>query len=344
MSLDLDRLEKPRQHGGKLIARCPACAESGMDRSCEHLFIADGGRGPFGCVVNPGPAGEVHRSRVFELVGVQDSLRPAPRYSGSRVAGARQVPATKAPCIPDLRPLTIGEMASIAHLRGWPMFAGLELLTQRGLLWHGDVFDDGQTWPAWIVTDSAHRNAQARRIDGQPWHGIGDAKAKTLPGCDASWPIGVAGIGNRLFVLVCEGQPDFCAALLVAWFEGLPVDLVAPVCMTGAGNSIHAAALHSFAGKHVRIAVHDDAAGREAGECWAGQLYRAGAACVDWFDFTGLLKRDDQQVKDLADFATLLDDESPLPASMLDDLTPQPARQLTYADKDNDDASQAENL
>jgi hypothetical protein len=112
-------------------------------------------------------------------------------------------------------------------------------------------------------------------------------------------------------VVLCEGQPDFCAALLVAWFEGLPVNLVAPLCVTGAGNSIHADALPHFAGKHIRLAVHDDDAGRKAGERWAGQLYRAGAERVDSFDFAGLTKNDGQPVKDLADFATLLDHANP---------------------------------
>jgi hypothetical protein len=308
--LDVDRLEKPRLRGGRFIARCPACAELGADRSCEHLCIDDDGRGPFGCVVNPGPAGEAHRKRIFELVGVQDRFRPLPRCA----------PATPKPMprIPDLRPLTIGEMAAVATLRGWHWFAGLELLTQRGLLWHGEVFDDKRTWPAWTITDNTRRNAQARRLDGLPWSGIGSAKAKSLPSSDPSWPIGAAEVGNRPFVLLCEGQPDFCSSLLVAWFEGLPVDLVAPICMTGAGNSIHTDALPSFAGKHVRIAVHDDNAGRKAGERWAGQLYRAGAARVDWFDFSGLTKRDGQPVKDLADFAAQLHPEKPSGVSIFD--------------------------
>jgi hypothetical protein len=221
-------------------------------------------------------------------------------------------------------------MDEIAYRRGWPLFAGLELLTQRGLLWQGAVFDDGHEWPAWIVTDATRRNAQGRRLDGEPWQGIGSKKAKTLPGCDPSWPIGAADIGERPLVLLCEGQPDFCAALLVAWFEGLPVDRVAPVCMTGAGNTIHADALPLFAGKRVRIAVHADDQGREAGERWATQLYRAGAVAVDGVHFEGLTKRDGQPVKDLADFVTLLDPDEPPAVRVLSDLvtdslTPQEA-------------------
>jgi hypothetical protein len=82
--------------------------------------------------------------------------------------------------IPFLRKLTIGEMEAIARLRGWHCFAGMELLSQRGLLWQGVAFDDGKEWPAWVITDSTRRNAQARRIDGGLWTGIGSKKAKTL--------------------------------------------------------------------------------------------------------------------------------------------------------------------
>jgi hypothetical protein len=121
-------------------------------------------------------------------------------------------------------------------------------------------------------------------------------------------------------VLLCEGQLDFCAALLISWFEGIPTEQVAPVCMTGAGNLIHAAALPLFAGKRVRIAVHADQQGRNAANHWADQLYGAGAILVDGFHFDGLTKRDGQPVEDLADFATLLDVENPPSVRVMGDL------------------------
>lgn len=67
MSLDIARLEKVRQVGGKTIARCPACAEDGNDEKGEHLVIMQDGR--FGCVAHPGAAGKSHRQRIFALAG-----------------------------------------------------------------------------------------------------------------------------------------------------------------------------------------------------------------------------------------------------------------------------------
>lgn len=310
MGLDLDRLEKPRVRGGKLIARCPACAEAGADKAGEHLFVADEGRGPFGCIAFAGVGGGEHRRRINELVGEAGPV--ASRPPGPHPVARPVEQPRPAPRIPFLRPLSIGEMAAIAALRWWASFAGLELLTRRGLLWHGMVWDGGGDWPAWIVTDSSRRNAQARRMDGGFWQGIHGAKAKSLPGVEAAWPIGAADVGDRPQVLLCEGQPDFCASMLVAWWErdGLGLDRVAPVCMTGAGNSIHPDALPLFAGKHVRIAIHDDVKGHEAARRWADQLYRAGAKLVDGFDFAGMKKRDGRPVEDLADFATLLAESS----------------------------------
>ena len=69
MSLDLARLQNVREQGGKTIARCPACAERGMDETGEHLIIQPDGR--FGCVVHPGPAGKPHRQRIAKLVGAR---------------------------------------------------------------------------------------------------------------------------------------------------------------------------------------------------------------------------------------------------------------------------------
>lgn len=306
MSLDFTKLENVRHRGSKIEARCPACAEQGADRTGNHLFIADDGR--FGCIAYTGPAGADHRKRIFELAG--DATSPGKPVS---VPVARRKATPKPlPRIPALRPLNIEGMDTVARLRGWSSFAGLQLLSNRGLLWHGMVWDSGADWPAWVITDATRRNAQARRYDGQNWEGIG-AKAKTLPGCDTTWPIGASAIDSPM-VLLCEGQPDFCAALLVAWHEDATVS---PVCITGAGNSIHPDALPYFTGKHIRIATHDDEAGRKAGRLWAKQLYAAGAAAVDRFDFSGLIRPDGQPVNDLADYAQLLGTETPSPPPLL---------------------------
>ena len=69
MSLDISRLKNVRTRGDKTTAGCPACAEVGHDRKCEHLVInAEGG---FGCVVYPGngPEAKEHRRRIFMLCG-----------------------------------------------------------------------------------------------------------------------------------------------------------------------------------------------------------------------------------------------------------------------------------
>ena len=69
MSLDLAKLHNVREQGGKTIARCPACAEAGMDETGEHLIIQPDGR--FGCVVHPGPGGKQHRQRIAKLVSAR---------------------------------------------------------------------------------------------------------------------------------------------------------------------------------------------------------------------------------------------------------------------------------
>jgi hypothetical protein len=69
MSLNISELGNARERSGKVIARCPACAEAGHDKKGDHLFICEDGR--FGCVVYPGdgPEAKEHRRRIFALCG-----------------------------------------------------------------------------------------------------------------------------------------------------------------------------------------------------------------------------------------------------------------------------------
>lgn len=160
--------------------------------------------------------------------------------------------------------------------------------------------DDGMMRSAWLITDSARRVGQVRRMDGKPWSWI-HKKAWSLGGSIASWPIGAADIGDRRLVLFCEGGPDFLAAHSFALLANC-AGTTAAVCMPGADSMIHSDALPFFTGRHVRIFEHADDAGSDAGQRWASQLKQAGAT-VDGFTF-------DAPHKDLADLLAATDRES----------------------------------
>jgi hypothetical protein len=84
VSLQFSRLEKARElSGGTVQARCPACAETGQDRTGEHLRIYPDGR--FGCCVHP--KDRDHRKRIFALAG-----DTSPRAFQVRVAGKKSNP------------------------------------------------------------------------------------------------------------------------------------------------------------------------------------------------------------------------------------------------------------
>lgn len=176
----------------------------------------------------------------------------------------------------NLRRGTVTELSDLATLRRLPSFAGLQLATEREQLFFADVWDDGWEYPSWILTDSSRRNAQARRTDGKIWDGI-QAKAKTISGCEAGWPVGISEVEGRDIVLV-EGGPDFLTAWHTIWDMGRARDL-APVAMFGASNPIHPEALPLFQGKAVWICAHrdDNLAGARAGARWRDSLLAIGA-------------------------------------------------------------------
>jgi hypothetical protein len=71
MSIDMSKLENVKNKGEKIIARCPACAETGQDKKGDHLIINNDGK--FACVMFQGSSGQKHRKRIFQLTGIIDS-------------------------------------------------------------------------------------------------------------------------------------------------------------------------------------------------------------------------------------------------------------------------------
>jgi hypothetical protein len=232
--------------------------------------------------------------KFIELAG--GSLTLAPRAACSRPQPGEARPR---PVFPDFTLGRAADFKTLAQLRSIGR-EGLEWASERGLLWFGTLKDCS----AWIVTDSARANAQARRMDGLPWEHI-QAKAWTLPGSWAAWPIGITEAQPFPAIALCEGSPDLLAAhYLALWEQATHCSQrdaqCSPVAMLGAAQRIHPAALPLFAGKRVRIFGHEDEAGRGAVERWARELDTV-SADVDTFSFTGLQQADGKPVKDLND-------------------------------------------
>ena len=198
---------------------------------------------------------------------------------------------------------TPSQLAHFAALRNVGTLA-VDMAAARGLLAFGTHWGR----EAWFILDQSRRNAQARRMDGEPWEWLKDgeartAKAITLKGSEAGWPIGILEAARFPSVALAEGGPDLLAAHGRIWFENREGDCAA-VAMLGASQSIHREALQHFAGKRVRVFGHDDEAGSRAVESWARQLTEAGAT-VDAFNFAGLRQEDGSPVKDFNELCKL---------------------------------------
>ncbi len=227
-------------------------------------------------------------------------LRVSPHVS-TRVAGIDEKCAKRKtwPPFENPSPEALTLLAKLRHVS----FEGVSLMAARGLLRATRWYDS----PAWIVTDCVRANAQARRMDGQPWPRIG-AKAQTLPGSRAAWPLGAKELAPFPVVLLCEGGPDLLAAHHFLAAHNREADAAAAAVL-GASNSIPADALPFFAGKRVRIFGHADKSGGKAVARWAEQLASVGAS-VDAAAFTGLLMADSTPVKDLNDCTRIHSDDT----------------------------------
>jgi len=218
--------------------------------------------------------------------------------------------ARELPVLPTMRSGTPEEHETLAKLRCVHVEA-VKMADSVGLLRFGNW--KGQA--AWFVREPGGRVAQARQLNGKLWEGI-NAKAQTLPGCWANWPIG-AGFGEYQTICFVEGGPDLLAAFHFIILEGRAAE-IAPVAMLGAGQKIHPHALHLFAGKRVRIYAHGDAPGREAARRWKEQLESVGCL-VDAVDCGGYRMQDGRTSNDLNDLTQIHPDD----AGEITDLLPE---------------------
>jgi hypothetical protein len=176
--------------------------------------------------------------------------------------------------LPTIDKGTIGELAQLQRFRGFDCFAGIQMLIDRGQLAFSTMRDGAERPRCWIITDSAKRNANARRLDGKPWQSLpGQPKAKTLAGSQAAWPMGANRIHKSTTILFCEGTPDLLAAATWAAFKLYKWEAIA---MPGRMR-IHSEALPLFKDKQVYIFAHNDSAGLDAARTWGKQLTEAGA-------------------------------------------------------------------
>jgi hypothetical protein len=234
-------------------------------------------------------------SRVKELAGgaLSEPVRLRPFASNPTP------PAQPSKPLPYLSAPFFADVLALAALRRWQSLAAFEIATARGLLRMATVQDAGESVRAWVLTDDARRTAQARRLDGKPWNRTG-AKSDTLR-LDSAHPIGLAFLGNRPVVTLCEGEPDTLAALHFAFLAGVH-ESVAPLCLTGAAKRIPEPVAEQLRGRQVRIFRQADTAGHSAALAWSEGLEAAGVE-VCAVNLDGMTCPDGTPAKDLADLA-----------------------------------------
>lgn len=152
--------------------------------------------------------------------------------------------------LPPLRIGTSGEVKQLAMARGLSR-EGLLIAQERGLL----RFGQHKGYPAWFVMDKTLKNVQARRLDGQLWHG--ELKALSLKGSNGSWPIGVHESLIYPNIAFVEGGPDLLAAHHLLWAEEVE-NQWGVVAMLGCAANISKAAIELLRGRNVKIFYHYD--------------------------------------------------------------------------------------
>jgi hypothetical protein len=227
------------------------------------------------------------------LLGLEASDSPIIR--APRPDDLPDVPVIKKQFHPNLEDLTEDDLDGLSELRSIEV-EPLVIAARRGFLHMAYVYDEGENYRSFVITDKTNKVYLARRMDGKTW--ARGNKSKTLSGGKSKWAIGIKEASSFPAIALCEGGPDFLAAIAHAWASHVE-HLVAPVCVSAA-MLIAEESLPYFKGKRVRIFVHDDDAGRDTAADWKQQL-KGIASKVDRYIFDGLQKDDGGPVEDLND-------------------------------------------
>lgn len=221
------------------------------------------------------PAQEAVR-RFVEMAGggYREQSRPTARPTAPLPPADSDDKRHKRAMWPAMELPTDNELEAIATLRRLPL-DGPHWASMDGVLRMANV--EGQR--CFIIRSTCGKNAQARRLDGQP---LGDnLKAKTLAGSIATLPVGNYHDRRWPAVAVVEGGPDVLAAYAAIHKLGL-LDTVAVAGMLGAAMRPPYGALATMAGRRVRIFQHNDEAGQKAADSWARLIHNAGGNVDIW--------------------------------------------------------------
>jgi hypothetical protein len=227
-------------------------------------------------------------------IPAQESVRRFVEMAG----GGYRVPAPR----PKLAPAPVREDTDDKRRKraAWP---AMELSTEEELeavAKHRRLPVEGPQWAAidgtlrmatldgarcWIIRSTCGKNAQARRLDGQPFHDgslrLQPLKAKTLVGSIATLPVGNYHDTRWPAVALVEGGPDVLAAYAGMYRLGL-LDTVAVCGMLGASMRPPFGAVATMKGRRVRIFQHNDEAGHKAADGWARLIHNAGGTVDIW--------------------------------------------------------------
>ncbi len=240
--------------------------------------------------------GRCNKEAIKVFLEMAEQIAPSP--------ASPPISPQRATCRPPLEPGSEEDLQALAELRRINPDA-VRLARDLGVLRFAHQFGSR----VWVVTDRSCRAIEARRLDGQRFPALGrlsERKSHAFKGSTKSWPVGILPLHRHperfAKVLLCEGGPDLLAAYHFCLQLG--VDDALPVALLGRSTAkIHPDALPHFSGRQVRIFPHadPDGGGLRAAKRWHDQIEMTGASAIDYFDFSGLRRRDGSPVNDLND-------------------------------------------